>query len=78
MGIEEQREYLAEKIMQAKKKNIESKLKMKPIKFCLGSWFEYNNKIYVLIGDNNGDPIFEKLSECPQWIIDLDSEVQNV
>lgn len=38
-----------------------------PIKFYIGSWFEYNNTIYVLTEDKNGEPHFEKMNK-PEWI----------
>ena len=40
--------------------------KLSPIKFYIGSWFEYNNKTYVLTKDIDGEPYFEKLKRVEE------------
>ena len=60
---------LAKEIEKEMKRMATNYEKMKPIKFYyLGSWFEYNNNIYVLLKDNHGEPVFEKLNEKPKWL----------
>lgn len=43
-----------------------------PIKFYIGSYFEYNDDIYVLTKEIDGEPHFEKMTDSLQWIKDID------
>lgn len=58
MGLEEQRKELAEMMKEAKEKNRELKRGYEPIEFYIGSWFKYDNRIFVLKGLKGNQPEF--------------------
>lgn len=58
MGLEEQRKELAEMIESAKEKNRELKRGYEPIEFYIGSWFKYDDRIFVLKGLKGDQPEF--------------------